>query len=260
MRRTAIYLLLAIVSSLSFRAARAQPATPAPAFDVASVKPSPPSGSDLLNINLGTASHGVVTLGNTTLSECIRYSYGLTSEAQVSGPDWIRDRGLRVDIMAKTAPDTPIEQIQRMMQTLLAQRFLLQLHREPRPVAHFDLAVGKNGLKLHESPEGAPAAAPNYGRGRIIYSHIPMRTLTVLLSRQLKQPVIDLTGLPGFYDIHLEWSLDDPQEALQHPAADAPALPDIYKAVQQLGLLLEPKKTPIDVLVIDHAEKVPIAN
>ncbi len=76
-----------------------------PEFDVASVKPSPPSGGDLININLGTANHGVVTLTNTTLSECIRWAYSLVSEAQISGPDWIRDRSLRVDIDAKEAVD-----------------------------------------------------------------------------------------------------------------------------------------------------------
>jgi uncharacterized protein (TIGR03435 family) len=254
MSRTSLTLILAV---FSFGAARAQSPAP-PTFDVASLKPSPPSGADLLNINLGNLNHGVVTLANTTLSECIRYAYGLVSEDQINGPDWIRDRSLRVDITAKTSPDTPIEQVRLMMQALLAQRFHLELHREPKPLRHFDLTVSKKGLKLSESPEGGPVGRRTYNLGRLFYYHVPMGTLAVLLSRQLKQPVMDLTGLTGFYDINLEWAPDDA------PPADtgvAVPVPDIFHAIEeQLGLQLEPKKTPIDVLAIDRADKVPIAN
>src|SRR5579859_7256616 len=145
-----------------------------PAFDVASVKPSPPAGGDLININLGTLSHGTVTLGNTTLSECIRYAYGLVSEEQITGPDWIRDRQIRFDIAAKAPADTAPEQILAMMQTLLAQRFRLVLHREPRKIPHFDLTVGKNGPKLLPAEGDAPTNRRYYGTGRLSYTHIPM--------------------------------------------------------------------------------------
>ena len=264
MSRTSLTLILAV---FSFGAARAQSPAP-PTFDVASLKPSPPSGADLLNINLGNLNHGVVTLANTTLSECIRYAYGLVSEDQIEGPEWIRHRSLRVDIAAKTAPDASLEQVRSMMQNLLAQRFRLELHHEPKPVRHFELTVARGGPKLTESPEAATSHLINYGRGRLFYDHLAMRTLAVLLSRQLKQPVLDLTGLNGFYDVRLEWMQDDlsagpavPEKDGKREADDAGPLPDIYKAVQQqLGLQLEPRKTPIDVLVIDHADKVPIAN
>jgi uncharacterized protein (TIGR03435 family) len=261
MSRTSLTLILAV---FSFGAARAQSPAP-PTFDVASLKPSPSTGADLININLGNLNHGVVTLANTTLSECIQYSYGLVSEDQINGPDWIRDRGLRVDITAKTSPDTPLDQVRLMMQALLAQRFHLEIHREPKPLRHFDLTVSKKGPKLPESQEGAPVHPSTYNRGRLFYDHLPIHTLAVLLSRQLKQPVLDLTGLPGFYDVHLEWTPDDmsPKEAQLQDALrnNGPALPDIFHAIeQQLGLRLEPSKTPIDILIVDHADKVPIAN
>jgi len=230
-----------------------------PVFDVASVKPSGPGGPTI-NINLGAAHHGVVTLTNTTLSECIRYAYGLVSEDQISGPDWIRDRSLRVDIVAKAAPETPVDQLLLMMQALLAERFRLELHREPRRVAHFELGVARNGPKLPESKGDAAAFPPVYRRGRLSYSHVPMQTFAVLLSRQLRQPVLDHTGLSGFFDVNLEWTPDDPAAAPAE-AGDAPASPDIFSAVeQQLGLRLEVSKTPLEVLVVDHAEKVPAAN
>jgi uncharacterized protein (TIGR03435 family) len=247
MRRTAILTLL------SFATALAQ----SPTFDVASVKPSPPSG-DLLNINLGTFSHGVVTLTNTTLSECIQYAYGLVSEDQINGSDWIRDRQLRVDIIAKTAPGTPVDQALLMTQALLTERFHMQIHREPKPVRHLELTVGRKGPKMPVSQEGAPLHPNMYNRGRLFYDHRSMHSLVLLLSRQLKQPILDQTGLTGFYDVHLEWA---PEEASPAEKGDGAPLPDIYQAVeQQLGLHLESSKTPIEVIVVDRADRIPVAN
>jgi len=227
-----------------------------PAFDVASVKPSPPAPGNI-RINLGSAGRGEVTLTNTTLSECIQFAYGLSSEDEIVGPEWIRDRGLRVDIIAKAPPDTPREQLLRMTQTLLAERFQLKLHREPRPIPHFELAVAKNGPKLVESKitdAGTGSVLRGYGRGRLSYGHVSMHVLTLLLSRQLKEVVVDNTGLSGYYDIDLSWQ---PENA----PPDAAPLPDIYTAIkEQLGLTLEARKTPIEVLVVDSALKVPISN
>ena len=229
-----------------------------PTFDVASVKPSPTDKGDRIQINLGSFRNGVVTLTNTTLSECIQYAYGLVGEDQIEGPDWIRDRNLRVDIIAKTSPDTPLDQALLMTQALLAERFRMQIHREPKPVRHLELTVGKKGPKLPVSPDDAAIRPVNLARGRLFYDHRSMHIFAVLLSRQLRQPVVDLTGLAGFYDFHLEYAPDDPSGAA---AADSSPLPDIYQAVEeQLGLHLEAKKTPIDIIVIDRADRVPIAN
>jgi uncharacterized protein (TIGR03435 family) len=230
-----------------------------PAFDVASVKPSPDASGDLIYINLGTASHGEVTLNNTTLSECIRYAYGLVSEDQIAGPDWIRDRHIRFDIIAKAPPETSMDRLLAMMQTLLTERFRLALHREPRRVPHFDLAVAKSGPKLVAAPGDGPTARRYYGPGRLSYTHIPMDRFAVLLSRQLKQPVFDKSGLSGAFDVELNWTPDDAPPA-PADAGSAP-WPDIFSAIQQqLGLKLEVSKEPLEVLVVDRAEKVPVAN
>jgi uncharacterized protein (TIGR03435 family) len=229
-----------------------------PTFDVASVKPSPTDKGDSIQINLGSFRHGVVTLTNTTLSECVQYAYGLVGEDQIEGPDWIRDRNLRVDIIAKTSPGTPLDQALLMTQSLLAERFRMQVHREPKPVRHLELTVGKKGPKLPVSPDDTASRPTDLSRGRLFYYHRPMHIFAVLLSRQLRQPVLDLTGLTGIYDFHLEWVPDDPPGAA---ATDSSPLPDIYRAVeQQLGLHLESKKTPIDIIVVDRADRVPIAN
>jgi uncharacterized protein (TIGR03435 family) len=259
--------VLALISSLLFPlgAAIGQPAARPPAFDVASVKPSTneggmniaSDGSATININLGMASHGVVTLTNTTLSECIQYAYNLVSEDQISGPDWIRDRRLRVDIVAKAAPDTPMDQLLAMTQTLLAERFHLVLHREPKPLKHFELAVAKSGPKMPEAKGDGQSSRISYGRGRLNYTHLSMHRFAVLLSRQLKEVVIDNTALGGFFDVNLEWTPDEPARPVD---ADTGA-PSIFKAVQQqLGLTLEAGKTPIEILVVDSAQKVPSGN
>ena len=229
-----------------------------PTFDVASVKPSPPTNADRIDINLGTYRNGVVTLTNTTLSECVQFAYGLVSEDQIDGPDWIRDRRLRVDIIAKAPPDTSHDKALLMTQTLLTERFHMQTHREPRPVRHLELSVGKRGPKMPVSPDDAVPHPSTQGRGRLFYEHRSMYSLALLLSRQLRQPVLNRTGLTGFYDVHLEWAPDDLSGP---PAAESAPLPDIYQAVEeQLGLHLESKKTPIEVIVVDQADKVPAGN
>ncbi len=226
-------------------------------FDIASVKPGGPVRPDgLLDINLGTARHGEVTLTNTTLSECIRWAYGLANEEQIAGPDWIRERNTRVTIVAKAPPETPLDQLRLMMQALLAERFRLELHREPRKIAHYELTVAKGGPRLVESKPDTPAARVYYGVGRLAYNHMTIDRFVVLLSRQIRQPVFDRTGLAGAYDIDLNWTPDDVT-----PDPDATPKPDLFSAIQrQLGLKLESSKEPLEVMVVDRAEKTPIEN
>jgi hypothetical protein len=74
-----------------------------PAFDVASLKPSPPRTGDLLYINLGTASHGTLTLSNACLADCLRYAYSITNDEQIAGPDWIKFKDVHFEIEAKAS-------------------------------------------------------------------------------------------------------------------------------------------------------------
>jgi uncharacterized protein (TIGR03435 family) len=228
-----------------------------PAFDVATVKQGGPVRPDsLLNINLGTANHGTVTLSNTTLSECIQYAYGLTNEEQIAGPEWIRDRSVRFEIVAKAPPDASAQQLRLMLQRLLNERFRLEIHREPRRIAHYQLAVAKGGPKMPAAEGDGPSTRRYYGRGRLSYTHLTMDRFVVLLSRQLKEPVLNVTGLDGAYDVELNWAPDDASAT-----GDTVLGPDVFSAVQQqLGLRLEPSKHPLEVLVIDRAERTPVAN
>lgn len=101
-------------------------AAQAPDFEVATIKvPSEVGLGTPLSINLGTFRNGTLTMTNVTLAECIQLAYGLASQEQITGPDWIRSRDVRYDIIAKTAVDADLDRARRMPQTLLADRLKL---------------------------------------------------------------------------------------------------------------------------------------
>ena len=95
--------------ALAQNAGQAPVQAPALEFEVATVKPSPPPEGDLININLGTARNGRLTFGNASLSDCLKFAYGIVSDAQLAGPDWIKSKSVRFDIVAQAAPDASRE-------------------------------------------------------------------------------------------------------------------------------------------------------
>jgi len=226
----------------------------AQSFDVATLKVSPPPKGNEININIGTARNGRVTLTNATLNDCLKFAYGLVSDAQLSGPDWISSGVIRFDIDARAPADTPREQLLLMLRTLLTERLKLTLHHEERALPYLALVIGKNGPKFSESRPDPEARARNvtFG-GRISGVQLSMSGLAVLLSRFERQTILDRTGLGGSYDLELAWALSS--------ANNDTAGPSIYTALQeQLGLKLESRRGPLDVLVVDRAEKAPAEN
>jgi uncharacterized protein (TIGR03435 family) len=238
-----------------------------PQFEVATVKLSPPPSGDAIPINLGTAINGTVTLTNTTLSECLQYAYGIVTSDLISGPDWTKSREVRFDIVAKAASDIAVDQLRLMLQSLLADRLKLAVHTEKREMSFLALIVAKNGPKL--APAKVNNDRPPQVAGRIVHPQMPMSMLATLLSRFERQTVIDQTGLRGPFSVELHWIPDALRErALQGglpPVVNGQPMdlngPSLYTALQeQLGLRLESRKGPVDVLVIDHADKVPEEN
>jgi uncharacterized protein (TIGR03435 family) len=236
-------------------------------FEVATVKLSPPLTGDAIAINLGNALNGTVTLSNTTLSECIQYAYGIVTGDLISGPEWTKSREVRFDIVAKAAPDIPVDQLRLMLQSLLAERLKVAVHTEQREMPFLALIVAKNGPKLAPAKENSDRQ-PQIA-GRIVHPQMPMLLLATLLSRFERQTIIDRTGLRGPFSVDLHWIPDALRERVLQ---GGPPLvvngqpmdlngPSLYTALQeQLGLKLESRKGPVDVLVIDHAEKVPADN
>ena len=138
-----------------------------------------------------------------------------------------------------------------MLQSLLADRFHLALHRETREIPVYALVPGKNGPKFHESPPDAKGILRMNGRGKLVAMGGTMTQLAGWFSNAngVDRPVLDETGLGGHYDFTLEWA--NPRTT---DASDS-TVPWIFTAMrEQLGLKLEPRRAPVEVLVIDHVD------
>ncbi len=112
------------------------------------------------------------------------------------------------------------------------------------------LEVAKGGPKLQKS-EITDSSTHN-GRGLIDAKGTTMDHFAEVLSRQMDMPVVNRTGLDGIFDLKLEWTPESPK-----PSTDTG--PSVFTAIQSLGLRLRSQKVPVEVIVIDHAER-PAAN
>jgi uncharacterized protein (TIGR03435 family) len=237
-----------------------QPAATRPEFDVASLKPVVLDGADTYTANLGTVRNGVLTMTNVTLADCLRVAYGIPTEDQIAGPDWIKSKGVRFDILAKAPPDTPRETAFRMLQPLLEQRFSLTSHREPREMSYLALTVAKGGPRMPVAKE-PPQGVNSHGGNRIYNYHIDMPMLAYLISRFTRNRVLDMTGLKGYFEVKLDWAPEERTGPGVEASLDPVPGDSIFVAVQkQLGLKLEARKGPVEILVVDHANRTPLEN
>jgi uncharacterized protein (TIGR03435 family) len=197
---------------------------------------------------------------NVTLKFCITRAYRIT-DPQVLGPGWLDSE--RYDIMAKTPVGAPDSQIPEMLQALLADRFKLAAHRERKELTVLALVAGKNGPKITKG-EPSEHHGMTSGNGNASGESVTMTRFAEFLSApwvNLGLPVVDQTGLDGTYTFTLKWTPEssDRPERKAVEAADAP--PPLFAALQeQLGLKLEKRKATLEVLVVDHAERVPTEN
>ena len=192
-----------------------------PEFDVASLKPVVLDGVDTYTANLGTYRNGVVTLTNTTLAECIRFAYDITADDLLTGPDWIKNKAVRFDILAKTAPATSRSQALLMLRTLLEDRFKLELRREPHVLSYYALTAPNGVGKMQPAQDPPPAGGNSLGLGRIHHKSISMLLLATLISRFTRTPVLDQTGIPGLFEVTLEWARDNGMPPATAPGAAA---------------------------------------
>jgi uncharacterized protein (TIGR03435 family) len=239
-----------------------------PTFEVASVKLSNPNKSgSTFNFVLS----GLEITGGT-LRSIMETAYDVRTFQILGGPKWMDAD--RYDITAKNAHDDPalqglsqqdrVKETRRRLQTLLAERFQLKVHRETRELPEYALVVVKSGVKLKEADSSLPGGGTSTNCGVMKGTRATMTNLGVVLSRQLSQPVIDRSNLTGKYDFELIWSPDTGCEARPNSAAgatdDPVDRPSLFTALQeQIGLKLEAIKGPVEVIVVEHAEK-PDAN
>jgi uncharacterized protein (TIGR03435 family) len=226
-----------------------------PAFEVASIKPNR-SGGGGSSIR---QAKGQLTMENVPLRKMTLWAYGIPDDREYAliGPGWLGTE--RFDIAAKYPGETPVAQIRQMTQTLLADRFKLALHRETRQLPIFALVVAKGGPKIQATAPGA--ANTNGGPGHLQATRITMQKLCDLMARMVGQPVTNDTGLAGVFSFTLDWTPDETQKLGAPEDGTAPSGASLFAALQeQLGLRLEGRKGPVDVLVVDRMEKSPTEN
>jgi len=235
------------------------------------------------------------TARNFTLMTLIRAAYGIPLGAEDSpitgGPSWLNSEKYDVEAkidsavleeLKKLSPEQRTLVQQQMLQALLAERFNLTVRRETKELPIYTLVIAKNGPKLQESKpdDGAPVGTrgPGGRRGRglgmmglggpVIAQSVAIPNLVRLLSMVLGRPVLDKTGLTGKYDFTLKWTPDESQGGANAGAPGGlpngqPAIPaedpsgaSLFTAIQeQLGLKLESGKGPVEIIMIERAER-----
>jgi uncharacterized protein (TIGR03435 family) len=226
-----------------------------PAFDTASVKPRKSDSKPGAGRRMRVSPEGI-TYTDVTLSDAIQAAYGI-KRYQVTGPDWIASA--RYDIVAKAAGPVPEAQLKLMLQTLLSDRFKLTFHRETKDLPVYSMITGKKGPKFHDSQgEGENRMYPE--GGSLVFKNYTMAALADFLARPADRPVVDKTGLTGRYDFSIRL-LDGESPNIGDLKRAAADWQSIFTDMQeQLGLKLEAQKTAVEIMVIDHAEKVPTEN
>lgn len=250
--------LTALASVLSVLAL-ALPQLAAQSFDVASVRPSEHEVGPDYN-NQITYSPAGFTGRNVTLKRLVAEAWHCQMN-QVLGPPWLDHN--EYDIRARMPEGATHEQISMMLRALLADRFRLKQHGDTRQMRAYELAIGKDGPKIHPIDQGpaAPAGSGFHFRG-------DMRQFADLLAVQFsipapdspsapvraggsQIPVLDKTGLQGVY----EFSVD------LRPEMGTDAFTGWKRALEdQLGLKIESRKEDVPVVVVDDAAKIPAAN
>lgn len=237
MRRLLGFVLISVAAGF------AQTAAPA-AFEAAAIKPSPEGGG--IHYSSG---NGRVSMKNMSVRGIIQTAYKVT-ESQVSGPSWIDKTYYSIE--AKADSRAQDAELMRMVQALLADRFKLVLHHEQKMVPGYAVVVAKGGIKM-KPVEGDKTSSHGEGN-KIIADRQDMAGIIRIVERTLGQPVVDETKLKGGYAFVLEFERR-PRPADSDATAGPLEAPSLFTALsQQLGLKLEPRKLPVEMLFVDRVE------
>ena len=235
-------MIVRLTSAVLFAiACAAQTAGPPLAFEVASIKLSPPEHIGFQSYSPGPGRYRALT---ATVRNLITAAYSVRDVQIAGGPKWTESEAYDIEATAP-GPFTNSER-QTMLRNLLASRFALKLYRETREMNVYDLVVAKRGPTMTAAEKAGLGVSP--GKLRIAGRGADMRTLAGVLSGTVDRIVRDHTGLSGYYDFALTWRPDDAPPDDQRPS--------LLTAIQeQLGLRLDPAKGPVEVLVIDAVSR-----
>jgi uncharacterized protein (TIGR03435 family) len=214
-------------------------------FEVASIRPAVQDGD-----HDSDTDKGFLRTHNLTLKRLIANAYEIDIQQVLGGPNWLDSDSydITAKIPAEFAEQTR-EKVPQMLQSLLADRFQLTIHREPRQISGYALVVEKKGPKLEPAKADANGSNIHRNNTHLSAQNVTMEAFAKHLSRNrdIGELVIDKTGLTGAFDFEMDWAAVAPD-----PTDDRPA---IFAAMQPLGLRLEPAKVPIMAVVVDRAAK-----
>jgi uncharacterized protein (TIGR03435 family) len=227
-------------------------------FEVAVVKPA----SDPGGFRMMREYPGRIEYKNLGLASLVGTAYSVRDN-HVIVPDSLKKE--LYDIVAKAPANSKRADLWLMLQTLLTERFHLTFHRETRDLPVYVLLVGNKGSRLQQVETSSRPVITRSPAGQRLAGKLSLWELTGSL--RLDREVVDKTGLVGYFNITLEWTPDDLQPGRPDAGDSANAgstvvpFPSAATALEeQLGLKLEPRKNPTEVIVVDHAEKIPIEN
>jgi uncharacterized protein (TIGR03435 family) len=236
-----------------------------PAFEVASITPCKPGTPEPPGEHAGmvqfTFPGGRFQANAVTLKYLLEWAYDLQSSQHSDGPAWLAAD--RYDIVAKASGNVTDEQMKLMTRTLIAERFHLMSHHEPKTMQVYTLTKGKADPRLFPPKDGevhSLRVEPQMGADqkiasyRVIATRFSLAQLTDTFARQLGHVIVNQTGLNGDFDFTLDLAPDQERPNPLDPALLLSALRD------QLGLTVASQKAPVDFLVIDGAEKVTAGN
>ena len=235
-------------------------------FEVASLKPSAPGGRGG-GIRPAPGGQRYVA-NNIPIKAMIQVAYRVKAEQVVGGPAWLESDPYDMD--AKAEKPSSGDELHVMLINMLADRMQLKFHHAKRDMRMYGLSVGQGGPKLtpHEAANGGEpwidVTQEKPLHMKMTATSVPLDYFAFRMAQLLDLPVVDLTGIHGGYDFTLEYTRDLPPNfpeggRINGEEPDTTG-PTIFQAVkQQLGLELKPQRGPVDVIVIDHAEK-PTAN
>lgn len=229
---------------------------PAPlTFEVASIKLS---ASDVQGVFLQPRPNGDIRITGATLKNLIAFAFNVREFAIAGAPAWASSDRFDIDARVGESPGTP-QQIRERLKSLLADRFQLAVHPERKEQSVYALLVAKSGPKLRSAEPDARSMIRKRGES-IAGEGVGMQMLALNLANSLDRPVLDQTGLTGKYDFRLEWSPDADRAPAAvtagSPSAPDPTGPTLFTALQeQLGLRLEARRVPTEILVIDEVAR-----
>ncbi len=214
-------------------------------FEVASIRPAKDDGDHDTNTD-----KGFFRTHNLTLKRLIARAYAVDTRQILGGPNWMDSDSYDITarIPAEYAQQTR-EKVPEMIQSLLADRFQLIIHREPREVSGYALVVAKKGPKMERAKPEETGSHADSNNTHLTAKNVTMEAFANHLSRDIGRLVVDRTSLTGGFNFELEWAPEKLESSSDERAS-------IFTALQeQLGLKLESAKVTTLAIVVDRAEK-----